>query len=199
MAVIAAINFRGSSGYVTDASDETYSLGEAYPTTRSPSGGGSYTFGWNGDNSANTRDRDSSNDRRLAGINFTNAAGKHFQIDLPAAGTYKVYVAAGDVNSGNGALWDLCDTTTVLASLTKDGLNANEFVDATDTILTHSTWPGSNTPLTLTFATTAFRLKLSAPATSNNVIAHLRIESVETRTPRRKPRILHEPTPEYPW
>ena len=195
MAVIAAINFRATAGYVTDGSDETYSLGEAYPTTR-----GGYTFGWNVSNTANARDRSSSNDRRLAGQNQTNSGGRYFQIDLPSAGTYKVYVAAGDAGSSvNGALWDLQDTNTVLASLTGDLLGTNNFVDANDTVHTAANWPGSNAPQTLTFSTTAFRLKLRTPATNNNVIAHIRIESVDAPGLHRRKRILHEPTPEYPW
>src|SRR5262245_61944068 len=196
MSFDVGINFRATSGYVTDGTGETYSLGEAYPTTR-----GGATFGWVVDNTANSRDRDNTNDRRLAGINFTNSGGRYFQIDLPAAGTYQVYAAAGDAGSGgNGALWDFCDTNAVLASLTGDLIAQNEFKDGSDVQRTAAAWPGSNAPVTLTFSTTAFRLKLRTPATNNNVIAHLRIQSVDNpatvRRARGKP---HEPTPEYSW
>lgn len=185
MALTAAINFRATSGYVTDGTGETYSLGEIYPVTR-----GGYTFGWSVDLTGSSRDRASGNDARLAGLVFTNNTAHYFRIDLPATGTYDVRVAAGDAAAtGNGALWDLNDTTTVLASLTKDSLTAQHFIDATDVDLINTSWPGSNTKITGVFATTQFRLKCRAVPVANNVIAHIRIDSVDTYTDDMRPRI----------
>ncbi|HLM66577.1 MAG TPA: hypothetical protein VK358_03575, partial [Longimicrobium sp.] len=63
MAWNIGINFRATAGYVADGPGETYSVADAYPVTR-----GGATFGWTVLPSSG-RDRDSSQDRRLAGIN----------------------------------------------------------------------------------------------------------------------------------
>jgi hypothetical protein len=64
------INFRASSGFVTDGSGEVPWPGEPYPTTKTAGSGQSVPAGWNVGLPANTRDWDAGNDRRLAGINF---------------------------------------------------------------------------------------------------------------------------------
>lgn len=168
------INFRGNAGTVTDGPNQTYCLGEAYPTTR-----GGFTFGWSVDLTANGRDRDYGVDVRLQGLNFTNTVGHYFQLDLPSTGTYDVRVAAGDaVGGGNGDKWDIQDNSTVLASLTTDFFASILFGDATDTNYSAANWPGSNTKLTSAFSSTVFKLQSRAASTANNVIAHIQIVSV---------------------
>jgi hypothetical protein len=195
------INFRATSGFVTDASNEVPWLGEQYPSTKTAGSGQSVTAGWNVDLSSNTRDRSASNDRRLAGINF-KAVGAVFQVDLPSAGTYRVYAAGGDTIDGNGSLWDLCDNNTVIVSLTKDNMTARTYDDATDTVCSNSAWPGSNTPQTYAFVSSTFKLKINSAPLSNNCIAHIRIVQVATGAgpPRRRPRLLEFVTPdELEW
>ena len=134
------INFRATSGYVTDGANETYCLGDVYPTTR-----GGVTFGWDASLSGGTRDRNSGLDRRLAGINYIAAAsGQFFRIDLPSSGSADVHIAAGDAGAGTVKAWDLQDNTTTFKTLTDAYLTA-DFADATDTTRTAAAWPRRST------------------------------------------------------
>ena len=173
MSLDIGINFRASSGYVTDGTGETYSLGEAYPTTR-----GGVTFGWDTDLTSNTRDRNSGIDRRLAGIVFNNTVGRNFRLDLTSATDHDVHCAAGDIASINAALWDFQDDTTVFDATTGDPIDAanGDFKDATDTKYSAANWPGSETAISRTFGSTIFKLQIrSASSSYNSVIAHVRL------------------------
>jgi hypothetical protein len=170
------IDFRATSGATTDPIDCTYSLGEQYPQTRSTQGTSqSATFGWNGDYTGSSRDRGGTQDNRLYGIVFDGTAGHYFQLDLPSAGDYVVHIAAGDAAGNNDAKWDLCDTNTVLASLTHTAVGIDSYADAGDTVRTEDGWLGAEATVTLTFSTTIFRLKVPASTSGNNCIAHLRL------------------------
>jgi hypothetical protein len=174
MSLDIGINCRATSTYVTDNPNETYTLGEAYPTTR-----GGATFGWDTDLTSNTRDRDSGLDRRLAGIVFNNTVGRYFQIDLQSATDHDVHCAAGDAGSGNAALWDFQDNTTVFDATTGDPVDAigGFYKDATDAKYANAGWPGSETAISRTFGSTVFRFQIRAAAVSvgNSTVAHLRL------------------------
>lgn len=161
------INFRATAGFVTDGAGETYCTGDAYPVTR-----GGWTFGWE-DAGVQTRDRNSTVDPRLAGMNFQATSGKRFRIDLPAAGSYNVRVAAGDASSNNASAFDIKDNATVLFSTTGTILGGH-FKDATNVDRTTAAWPGSNVAQTVSFASTIFRLVTTTA--SDDTIAHVFVE-----------------------
>lgn len=176
---VIGINFRDSSGYVTDGTDETYCLGEgdAYPTTRA-----GVDFGWNSINGDAGRDRDSGVDRRLAGRNGQENTGTQaeFQLDLPQAGDYNIRLALGDATgTENYQRVDIYDDSTLLFSIVDtDGTTGGTFDDATGTNYSAANWPGSNTAVTHTFATTTLILKLGSTSAQANTstIAHLFVE-----------------------
>lgn len=98
MTLDAQINFRSTSGYVTDGAGQTYCLGSAdvYPVTR-----GGLTFGWILAHEADSaRNRNAGNDPRLAGQNSATNDGtpSQFQLDLPASGSYTIHLALGDAS-----------------------------------------------------------------------------------------------------
>src|SRR5689334_11007049 len=134
------INFRHTSGFVTDGTNETYCLHEAYPTTR-----GGATFGWEADMDGGF-DMDSGADRRLAGYNKRSGVARSFRLDLPAAGTYRVRIASGQLSAGgsfdvSGAVQD----GTVNRLTFQDASVAdNSFVDAAGYELTSANWPANN-------------------------------------------------------
>ena len=173
----AGFNFRATAGYVTDGTGETYSIGEAYPTTRSMAGGGaSVTFGWNQSVAANSRDRTtaSPNAPELSGINYTTSTGSAitFQVDLPSAGSYIIRVAAGDAGAANNhSFWTVFDGTTALITSTETTLSQNNFVDAGLTTRTASAWQSSNTAVTKTFATTTAKITVNVPTANASVLA----------------------------
>lgn len=163
------VNFRDTAGYVTDGTNQTYCLGEAYPTTR-----GGATFGWeSGFTSTNRRNRTTSLDPRLAGICFAfDPAAAVFRLDLPAAGTYDVSLALGDASAGLSIGGAVKDTSTVKITIPNAAFATNNFVDATNTSYTGANWPGSNTSVSVVFSTTIMRYVMSATG-DINVIASI--------------------------
>jgi hypothetical protein len=145
------INFRASSGYVTDGANFTYSLGVAHPETRN-----GVTFGWE-ISGVPVANRSTSYDVRLAGIAYESNDGSHqraFRVDLPTAGTYAIRLALGDATSGQGYQYaQFRDDTTAFATIADtDGTAAANFDDATGTGYSAAAWPGSNTAITHTFS-----------------------------------------------
>jgi hypothetical protein len=160
------INFRATSGFVTDAAGETYCLAaDAYPTTR-----GGFTFGWEAGPDGD-RDRDSGHNRRLAGIHFSANTAHAFRLDL-TAGSYDVHAAFGDAASTNPAEWLLRDGTTTRVTYTGAG-GFDQFYDATNVLRSAANWPGGELATTQNFSTGILRLKPNSGA-GNNVVAHLR-------------------------
>lgn len=178
MAWDKGLNFRATSGYVSDGADETYVLhSDAYPTTRN-----GVTFGWEVPG-IESRDRNAGLDRRLAGINFDRAeANKGFRVDLPATGTYALRAAFGDAGGNNYYDFALQDDATVFKTFAATLLTAAAFSDATGAILTSTDWPGSNQAIDRTFASQVFRVTEVADHVSN-VIAHLFLSQVSSATP----------------
>jgi len=191
------INFRATSGYVTDAASETYSLGEAYPVTR-----GGLTFGFASSNTTNSRDRSTGVDPRLAGMSFkANNAGAtlDFKLDLPSGpGTYTIRLALGDMSSAQGIKAVIKDGVggTVLATIQPGLVNAGEFADATGVTRTAAAWPGSNVSTNLVFAGSQLVVSLGGPSGapydgSATTIAHLSATVVAADT---TPPTLTSPT-----
>lgn len=175
MAYPQGINFRGTLAFVTDGSDEfaQFNLSVAnYPVTTTQGN----TVGFETSISGGTLDRVNTNDRRLAGIVYTNTTAEKFRFDLPATGSYDIRVAAGDAGGNNSVFIELFDTTTSLGQLvpTHTAIGSQNFYDATNTLLTNSTWPGSNAAVTKTFSTTICRF-VNGDGTNICVMAHLHV------------------------
>jgi hypothetical protein len=176
---MAGINFRNTAGYVADGAGETYSLGEAYPTTR-----GGLTFGFSASLAANSRNRDSGVDRRLAGCVFAvNTAGTtDFVLDLPSGpGAYAVRIALGDAGNAQNHKCVIKDGASVLGSIEAD-TTVGQFLDATGAVLFSGTWPGGNTAVPLTFASGQIVLTIGGDpsGTLSTALAHLSVVSLAT-------------------
>ena len=176
MAWDKGFNFRSGSTYVTDGANCTYATTDAYPTTRN-----GVTFGW--DIGVSALDRNSGIDSRLAGINYKFTPAATFRVDLPATGDYNVYAACGDAGSANRCAWDFKDTSTTFAQTTGVTSGSLRWKDITNTELTDSTWPSSNTPVLRTFASTILNVVQTYTA-DNNVIAHLFVSQAGGGGPR---------------
>jgi hypothetical protein len=175
-------NFRNTQPYVTDGANETYVVGDGYPTTRN-----GVTFGWE-TSTAQIRDRVAGNDRRIAGVNYqtNNGSQSTFRVDLPATGFYQIHLAVGDGVAAQGDdYWQIKDGTTVLMTIDKRGqgtANAQRYRDATGTLLTNATWPTSEVATTQTFASTILRVVIGTPTAGSlaTALAHLRIVQLGT-------------------
>lgn len=150
--------FRQTSGYVTDAAQDTYVLHtDTYPTARTNGNGLEVTFGYTA-GTPDARDRSLSVDPKFAGMNFSMDSGT-FRIDLPdGAGTYDVRVAFGDATTSGGfGSFDLNDGATSFVSCTASTTAANRYIDASCTERTEATWLASgDTPVTEIFSEAYF-------------------------------------------
>lgn len=177
MATNIGINFRLTSGYVSDPTDTTYCIGDAYPTTRATVGTGqNVTFGWPSSLGANCRDRSTGVDARLAGQNQPTS-DSNFRIDLPAPGVWTVNLAVGDAGGVKTAFWDILDSdgSTVLASMADTLTTSGQWFDATGVNRTSSSdWVSNNASINVTLSGTTmyFRSKIGAQSA---VIAHIRL------------------------
>jgi hypothetical protein len=172
------IDFRATSGYVTDPANCTYDINETYPVTR-----GGVTFGWDGTQGApgagGSRDRDTGVDPRLAGCNQPNGGADgpsmSWQIDVPP-GTYAIHLAAGEF-LGNSTTNQITfkDGGTVLFTVNSDltfpfwDAGAASFANAAAWVLGEVAQPvlmaGSSLTLVL------------GDGTHNAKVAHVRITS----------------------
>ena len=186
MAFDLGFNFRGTAGYVTDPAYGVPVLGEAYPHTYTAANGYSMNGGWTAAPSGSI-DRASSNDPRIAGIQYKeNGFGERFfQADLssgsaPGAGDYTADLALGDTFANKQA-FKLYDDTSVLIDGTNGGAGysteAGHYIDATLTDVTASTtWTG--TTVSKTFATTTAKVGIAAADAGfslSTTIAHFRL------------------------
>lgn len=177
----SGINFRATAGYVTDGAGETHSLGEAYPITR-----GGLTFGWAANQTANSRDRSTGIDRRLAGIVFqsNSASATTFRLDLPGgAGTYKVRLALGDNGGAQNIRCLVRDGTggTTLATINGSMTTFGEWFDtAGNHWLSPSGWVTNNVTQDLVFTASHLILEIGAHSsgTAASSISHLAVEQV---------------------
>lgn len=155
-------NFRASSGFVADGTNETYVLAsDVYPTTRN-----GVTFGWAVDPNTlggGDRDRDAGIDRRIAGMHFIgnhNTSTDTFRVDLPAAGVYTVQFGVGDAgaNAKTNYIRILDDTVSLISFQPLNTLATPTFGDAAGNTYNAATWPSSEASVTKTFSSTICRV-----------------------------------------
>lgn len=170
--MIAAFNFRNTLGYVTDGAGRTYVNGsDLYATVRD-----GHTFGWVAASSGSV-DRDAGIDVRLAGLNYETGADRDFQFDLPSAGTYLIGLAMGDASFAlTNQKIEIYDNATLRLTIGPHNVSAGEFWDASDVKYSAANWPGSQTPVSLVFATTTLIMRLKA-AGGTTAVAHLSIDT----------------------
>jgi hypothetical protein len=169
--LIAAINFRGSSGYVTDGAGQTYCLAEVSPTSRA-----GLTFGWEF-SGTNANDRDSGVDPRFAGINWLNGLGTiNFFLTLPSTGTYNVNYSVGDASGGTawGSQITILDNATTRDTSGTMATTGTEFYDISGTKhATSAAWIANSVAKPLVFASTSFVLRMSHISNFGAAITHL--------------------------
>lgn len=179
MAYPQGINFRATSGYVTDGSGEDAELNASgtanYPRTTAQGN----TVGWETTGSDyQTRNRNSSNDRRLAGIHFKNSGAHDYRMDLASTGDKLLRIAVGDQNySRSNQQVEIFDTNSSLGTLFAAATTgaANSFLDAAGNVRTAAAWPGANSSVTKTFTTTICRVRIGDGSNISHV-AHLYVE-----------------------
>jgi hypothetical protein len=182
MATTIGINFRATSGYVTDGANETYCLlNDTYPVTR-----GGVTFGW--DNLSGVGggavDRNNALDRRLAGINYLSNGGVNqpFRLDLATSGSYNVRIAVGDAGGANTQYVTVQDDTTTFITISGVATTTEHFVDASGVTRTSAAdWVSNNVAVTRTFSSTILRVNIAFTSASQaTTLAHV---SVAPATP----------------
>jgi hypothetical protein len=187
------INFRSTSGFVTDELRQLYALGyiDAYPTSRTPVGATtSVTFGDTKVAAITRGNGDSGVDPRFAGIairsNSPGSAGK-WRFDLEAAGSYEIRLAAGSTAGATAyqqfSIRDTDDTTVLLTCTDADGTAQDVYLDATCVERSEANWPTLNAAETVTVsAGSPPRIFLYMGATTSQsastTLAHLFIKQL---------------------
>lgn len=163
------IDFRGTSGYVSDPSGCTYNLGEAYPVVR-----GGFTSGWSSVVNITAQDLDNTLDARIAGFNyFPGGTNSTFQIDLASSGSVAVAMGARQNPIYDGTIV-VKDNTTTLFTVTASGSGtAGHIHDANDADFTLAAWPAGQTANTQTFSTTTLKALVTG-ISSYCTISHIR-------------------------
>jgi len=187
MAYDFGYNFRATSGYVTDDAGYTYNIGETYPTSKT-AGGVTTNVGW--DVTPQTRDRDNTVGPRLAGLNSLNTGGPStytFRVDLPASGTWNVYIACADASFSNEAFFDVLDSngSTVLYAQADITIASGSVLDAAGTLHTsYALWAANQAPRSLTFSGTAFfiQLKQAGLGAGASILSSLRFTQATVAT-----------------
>lgn len=175
-------NFRRTSTYVTDGTNETWvnfsdasgQVGPTYPATKTIDGD-SVTYGYISPPSDGERDRSSSVDPRLAGIHYHGFSGTlTFRIDLPSTGIYEIHLAAGQATQTSSPSVEFYDDTTLLHTASGTSIGVGNFIDANSTVYSAASWPGSEAGKNLSFSTTTLFVKVP----SGGPIAHFGIKFV---------------------
>jgi hypothetical protein len=178
-------DFRATSGFVADPADCAYVLSS--DTTSTVRNGA--TFIWTGNIAQlDSRDRTTSGDTRLSGMNFMAAgnAAAVWDLTLPATGAYDVYLAAGDQASQQIIKLTVGDSGTPFITINDvDTLAADQYLDATGALRTRAQWLADSarggTKVTRTFATTILRLTIGDGIIGlASCIAHLFVSQVAT-------------------
>lgn len=176
MAFPQGINHRNTSGYVSDGTNEDYANNARgpYPWTTAQGNNVGFEIDAPADiTNVQPRDRNSGNDRRIAGFAITFATCR-FRIDLPSAGNYYIGLGAGDANYAAVVGFDLYDGASSLGALTTGSTSAAQrFKDATDTEYTNVTWPTTQATVNKTFAGTILRVQ----PTGNGLLSHIYVEA----------------------
>lgn len=173
-------NFRSTSGFVTDGTNETYVLlTDVYPTTRNGVTFGGDTFPFD------VVDRNASLDRRLAGIHYhmnDGSAQSLFRVDLPSATDYEIRLALGDTASQGYHYAQVRDDTSALFTvIDTNGTAADRWDDSTGTEWTDATWPGSNVATIGSFSSTIFWLAYGTPdaQSASTCVSHIFISQAD--------------------
>lgn len=163
------VGFQFRADAITPEANNTYVAGDIYPTSRIPLGqSASISFGW--DRTPSDRNNRSTGVAILNGDNeFTNNyIPGLFRIDLPAAGTYKIWIGLGDQYDRSYQYLQILDDSTVVATIDKSsGTLAGQYYDATGTLRTSaSDWYTNYSTgyITHTFSSSVLYIKVGAPS-----------------------------------
>ncbi len=168
------INFRSTAAFVTDGTDETYSIGEIYPTTR-----GGMTFGWVGAANTSKADRNATHPVHCAGINFATNSGskKTFRIDLPSTGDATIRAAFGDLAGAQTHTVAFKDNGTSFATHSAVATTTGQFLDAAGNKWIDTGFDANNVTISHTFTSTVFEVEIGAASgTAATTISHLAFE-----------------------
>lgn len=188
-------DFRYTSASVTLPANECFvlglpsTLGVPYPTSSLGT-----SFGWT-TNSSSVITRDRQVDPFPAELDGLNGASDGtvdptFRVDLYRPGTYEVRLALGDFNNSQQRnSITIYDNTTSLYTLDAGATAGSHFKDATGADRYYNNtgggggigWVETNQPVTLTFSTTVFNIKLRGDGGANaTYIAHLGLKLIST-------------------
>lgn len=167
------INFRATSGYVTDRGSDTYCLGEQYTGSVIRAG---LAFGFVGA-TCGVLDRVNTNDPELAGVCYVDNSGAtlDFRLDIPATWTVSdVKIAVGDAGNSQQVRCLIKNDTTTIATV-NNTQTIQDFYDATNAARAHTAWYANNVAVSTTLSSGILRLTIGGhvSATTFSTVAHV--------------------------
>lgn len=179
MSYAQGIDFRSSSGFVTDPSGCDAETGTTanYPRTSAQGN----TVGWEQAPSG-TRNRSASVDARLAGIAFNSSSSTEikYRLDVPN-GTYTLTLALGDATTTQRTTCHVYDGATVLATIGPTATTGGQFIDASGVVRTSaSDWVTNEVTISVTITTGILRVGILQGGSASGVIAHLKAVQAAT-------------------
>ena len=175
-------DFRATSGFVTDPSYAVFEGGATvFPHTYTNANSESINAGFVSitttpcDAAPTARDRNASNDPRLAGIVFPSGSNGSstdgqcdFEITLPTTGSYTINLAMGDGANQQTQFVIFEDNTVTFASESNVSTGSNSFMDASGVVETAANWPSTAVTISHTFTSTRFDILIGSTTTGTD-------------------------------
>ena len=185
-----SFDFRATAAFVADPSSTVFaSFGVTnYPTTVSI-GGQTVTYGWESVGATLARDRSTSSDPRVGGMNCQLNDGNTsvFRVDLPSIGIYSIGLAAGDPGGYTDVNYvgiSSANNNLISFRVTTGATSIADLADVTGASIPVASWPGSNQMIQKTFAASILRLTLGGTAdNAYSCVSHLRVTLIRAGAP----------------
>ena len=180
-------NFRGTIGFITDATKELGIVANFYPHTYS-SDGTNVIAGWLGIGPPYFQNLNVSRDRRVAGAHAKPNDGTQaiFRIKVPQAGNWLISLAIGDAGVGTSYEYvQLFDNGSLIATYDHPaGTLPDRWIAADDLVYDETTWPSTGSTKTITHGftdigdgTAILTIVIGTPTlqADNTQLAHVRL------------------------
>ena len=180
-------NFRGTIGFIADATKELGIAANFYPYTYS-SDGINVIAGWLGIGPPYFLDLNASRDRRLAGTHAKSNDGMQaiFRIKIPEAGNWLISLAIGDAVGGSGYEYvQLFDNGVLITTYDHPaGTLPDRWIAADNLIYDETTWPSTGSIKTIAHGftdigdgTAILTVAIGTPTlqVDNTQLAHVRL------------------------
>lgn len=179
------LNFRATSGYVTDSANQYFADKVSYPNTVGP-----FIHGWSTNSSVTAADRSNVVDPRLAGEHHTTS-NVFEKIDLPEdKGVYRLKIGAGRLGTAlsnvaisvteGGTSFGTGNLLFTIGGSTGNSIPDGSFMTANGAVINTATWVATDGGDYVTFSSNADYILLKRASGLNMYISTVGLSNVPT-------------------